>query len=154
MTMLSNAGKLMIVAVALFSTASWAGPLALWVGQTTFLGFPGRGSQVEVSDTSVIEVQTTKTGAEIRAKRPGVSRVTLRLRDGEKHEFAVHVTPSGAEVYSTARNESEHSGFSLSPAPVVSKSRAAHAQKPEQGKAGKDTVQTAERDMKAPRPRA
>jgi hypothetical protein len=133
--MLRNAGKLMIVAVALFSTAAWAGPLALWVGQTTFLGFPGKKSQVDVSDTSVVEVQLSKTGAEIRAKRPGVSRVTLRLRDGEKHEFNVHVTPSGAEVYSVSRTEPEHSGFTLSPAPVVSKSSTVLAQKAGKGKA-------------------
>jgi hypothetical protein len=154
MTMLRNAGKLMIVAVALFSTASWAAPLALWVGQTTFLGFPGRGSQVEISDTSVVEVQTSKSGAEIRAKRPGVSRVTLRLRDGEKHEFAVHVTPSGAEVYSVSRTEPEHSGFTLSPAPVASKSGTAQAQKSGKGKVGKNAVRTAERVVKAIRPSA
>ncbi|MFL5346443.1 MAG: hypothetical protein ACJ8AT_16780 [Hyalangium sp.] len=151
--MVRNAGKLLIVAVALFSTASWAGPLALWVGQTTFLGFPGRGSQVEVSDASVISVATSKSGAEIRALHPGTSRVTLRLRDGETHEFVVHVTPSGAEVYSTSRAELEHSGFSLSPAPVVSKRGTAQARKSEQGKAGKE-LRTAERDAKASRPRA
>ena len=42
--MLLNARKLMIVAVALFSTVSWAAPLSLWVGQTSFLGFPSRVS--------------------------------------------------------------------------------------------------------------
>ncbi|WP_224243374.1 hypothetical protein [Hyalangium gracile] len=151
--MMRNAGKLMLVAVALFSTGAWAGPLALWVGQTTFLGFPGKGSKVEVSDSSVIAVQITKSGAEIRAVHPGVSRVTLRLRDGDTHEFNVHVTPSGAEVYSTSRAESEHSGFSLSDAPPASKSRAAQARKPAQDKAGKE-LRTAERDAKAARPSA
>jgi len=149
--MLSNAGKLMIVAVALFATASGAAPLALWVGQTTFLGVPGKGSKVELSDASVVEVQTSRSGVELRARRPGVSRVTLRLRDGETHEFTVHVTPSGAEVYTVSRTEGEHSGFSLTPAPAVSKSGTAQAQK---AKAGKSALRTAERDVKAVRPRA
>ncbi|WP_224373016.1 pilus assembly protein N-terminal domain-containing protein [Hyalangium versicolor] len=150
--MIRNAGKLMMVAVALFSTASWAGPLALWVGQTSFLGFPGKGCQVTVSNESVIEVVTSKSGAEIRAKHPGTSQVTLKLRDGDTHQFTVHVTPSGAEVYSTSRAESEHSGFSLSPAPAASKSGTAQANKADQGKASK--TRTAERDAKADRPRA
>ncbi|MBN1209654.1 MAG: pilus assembly protein N-terminal domain-containing protein [Myxococcaceae bacterium] len=112
-----NAGKLLIVAMALVSSSAWAGPLALWVGQTTFLGFPGRHSQVEVSNPWVVEVKTTKTGAELHGLYPGVTKVTLRLRGGETYEFDVHVTPSGAEVYSTSRAESEHSGFSL-PSPT------------------------------------
>ncbi len=149
-----NAGKLMIVAVALFSSASWAAPLALWVGQTSFLGFSSRGSKVEVSNDAVIEVQITQSGMEIRAKQPGVSQVSLKLRDGEKHEFAVHVTPSGAEVYTVNRTESEHAAFSLSPAPVVRKSSPAVAGKAEKGKAGKSSVKTAEYYLKAVRPSA
>lgn len=141
--MMRNAGKLMIVAVALFSSASWAAPLALWVGQTSFFSFPGKGSRVEVSNPAAIEVVLSKSGAEIHAKQPGVSQVTLRLRDGETHEFTVHVTPSGAEVYSVARNESEHAGFSLS----------APARKAEPSKSGKE-LRTAERDAKAGRPNA
>lgn len=152
--MLRNTGKLMMVAVLLSSTAAWAAPLALWVGQTTFLGFPSRGSRVEVSNEEVIEVQKTKSGMEIRAKRPGVSQVKLRLRDGEQHEFAVHVTPSGAEVYSVSRAESEHAPFSLSPAPVEDKRGTAQAQGPEEDKAGKSDVKTAEHGVKAARPRA
>jgi hypothetical protein len=154
MTMLRNAGKLMIVAVALFATASGAAPLALWVGQTTFLGVPGKGCKVELSNPAAVEVQTSKSGVEIRAKHPGVSQVTLRLRDGETHSFTVHVTPSGAEVYTVSRTESEHSGFSLSPAPVARQSSAAQAQTPEKAKAGKNALRTAERDVKAVRPRA
>ena len=152
--MLRTSGKLMIVAVALFATASGAAPLALWVGQTTFLGFPSKGSKVELSNASVVEVQTVKNGVEIRAKHPGVSQVTLRLRGGETHTFAVHVTPSGAEVYTVSRTESEHSGFSLSPAPAARTSGTAQAQKPEKAKDGKNALQTAERDVKAVRPRA
>lgn len=152
--MLRNAGKLMIVAVALFATASGAAPLALWVGQTTFLGFPSKGSQVELTDASVVEVATVKNGVEIRAKHPGVSQVTLRLRGGETHTFAVHVTPSGAEVYTVSRTEGEHAGFSLSPAPVARTSRTALAAQPEKAKAGKGAVRTAEREAKAARPRA
>lgn len=149
-----NARKLMLVAVALFSTASWAAPLSLWVGQTSFLGFPSRGSKVEVSNDAVIEVQITKSGLEIRAKQPGVSQVSLKLRDGEKHEFAVHVTPSGAEVYVVNRTESEHAAFSLAPAPVVKKSSPAVAEKAEKGKSGKSSVKTAEYYLKAIRPSA
>lgn len=152
--MLSNAGKLIVVAVALFATASGAAPLALWVGQTTFLGFPSKGSKVELTNSSVVEVATLKNGVEIRAKHPGVTQVTLRLRGGETHTFAVHVTPSGAEVYTVSRSEGEHAGFSLSPAPVASPSRAAQAAQPEKAKASKSTVRTAERDVKAVRPRA
>lgn len=149
--MMRNAGKLMMVVVALFSTASWAAPLALWVGQSSFLGFPGKGSRVEVSDTSVIEVVTSKSGAEIRAKHPGMSQVTLRLRDGETHEFTVHVTSSGSEVYSVSRAEPEHSGFSLSSTPPARTSGTAQARKASQG--GKE-LRTAERDAKTGRPRA
>jgi hypothetical protein len=152
--MLRNTRKLMIVAVALFSTASWAAPLSLWVGQTSFLGFPSRGSKVEVSNDAVISVEITKSGMEIRAKQPGVSQVSLKLRDGEKHEFAVHVTPSGAEVYTVNRTESEHAAFSLSPAPVVKKSNAAQAQKAEKAKASKGTVKTADYYLQAFRPSA
>jgi hypothetical protein len=152
--MMRNAGKLLIVAVALVSTSAWAGPLALWIGQTTFLGFPGRASQVEVSDPSVIAVQTSRNGAEIRAIRPGVSQVTLRLRDGETYEFAVHVTPRGAEVYSTARSEGEHSGFSLATASTASKS-SAQARQARTDKAEKEeTPRTAKRAVKVSRPRA
>jgi hypothetical protein len=151
--MLRNAGKLMIVAVALFATASGAAPLALWVGQTTFLGLPGKGCKVELSNAAVVEVQTTKSGVELRAQRPGVSQVTLRLRNGETHTFAVHVTPSGAEVYTVSRTEGEHSGFSLTPAPATSQRGTAQAQKPEKAKAGKNALRTAERDVKAVRPR-
>jgi Pilus formation protein N terminal region len=152
--MMNNAGKLMIVAVALFSTASWAAPLALWVGQTSFLGFPSRGAKVEVSNDAVVEVQITKSGMEIIAKQPGVSQVSLKLRDGEAHTFAVHVTPSGAEVYTVNRTESEHAAFSLSPSPVVKKSIPAVAEKAAKGKAGKNTVKTAEYYLKAIRPSA
>lgn len=152
--MLRNAGKLMIVAVALFATASGAAPLALWVGQTTFLGFPSKGSKVELTDASVVEVATVKNGVEIRAKHPGVSQVTLRLRGGETHTFAVHVTPSGAEVYTVSRTEGEHTGFSLSPAPAARSGRTAQAAAPQKAKASKGTVRTAERDVKAVRPRA
>jgi hypothetical protein len=111
-----NAGKLLIVAVALFSSSAWAGPLALWVGQTSFFGFPGRNSQVEVSNPFVVEVTTSKSGAEIRGLLPGTSKVTLRLKDGDTYEFVVHVTPKGSEVYSTSRAESEHAGFDLNTA--------------------------------------
>jgi hypothetical protein len=152
--MVNNARKLMIVAVALFSTASWAAPLALWVGQTSFLGFPSRGAKVEVSNDAVVDVQITQSGLEIHAKQPGVSQVSLKLRDGEKHEFAVHVTPSGAEVYTVNRTESEHAAFSLAPSPVVKKSSPAVAEKTGKGKAGKNTVKTAEYYLKALRPSA
>jgi hypothetical protein len=152
--MMQNARKLMIVAVALFSTASWAAPLALWVGQTSFLGFPSKGAKVQVSNDAVVDVQITKSGMEIHAKQPGVSQVSLKLRDGEKHEFAVHVTPSGAEVYTVNRTESEHAAFSLSPSPVVKKSSPAVAEKAAKGKAGKNTVKTAEYYLKAIRPSA
>ncbi len=150
-----NTRKLMIVAVALFSTASWAAPLSLWVGQTSFLGFPSRGSKVQISNDAVVDVQITKDGLEIRAKQPGVSQVSLKLRDGEKREFAVHVTPSGAEVYVVNRTESEHAAFSLAPAPVVKKkSSPAVAEKAEKGKAAKSSTKTAEYYLKALRPSA
>lgn len=152
--MLRNAGKLMIAVVALFATASGAAPLALWVGQTTFLGFPGQGSRVEVGDASVVEVQPLKNGVELRARHPGVTQVTLRLRGGETHTFAVHVTPSGAEVYTVSRTEGEHSGFSLSPAPGASPRRTAQAPQLEKAKASKGALRTAERAVKASRPRA
>lgn len=152
--MMNNARKLMLVAVALFSTASWAAPLALWVGQTSFLGFPSRGAKVEVSNDAVIDVQITQSGMEITAKQPGVSQVSLKLRDGEAHTFAVHVTPSGAEVYTVNRTESEHAAFSLSPSPVVKKSRPAVAEKAQKGKTGKDTEKTAEYYLQAIRPSA
>jgi hypothetical protein len=125
MDMMRNAGKLVLVAVALVSSSAWAGPLALWIGETKFLGFQSRSAaKVELSDPSVIEVQTSRSGAEIRAKRPGVSHVKLLLPGGETYEFAVHVTPQGTEVYSTDRSESEHSGFSLSAAPKARKASA------------------------------
>lgn len=152
--MLRNAGKLMIVAVALFATASGAAPLALWVGQTTFLGFPSKGSTVETTDASVVEVATVKNGVELRAKHPGVSQVTLRLRGGETHTFAVHVTPSGAEVYTVSRTEGEHAPFSLSSAPAARSRPTAQAAAPEKSQARKSTVRTAEREAKAMRPRA
>jgi len=155
--MMNSARKLMLVAVALFSTASWAAPLALWVGQTSFLGFPSRGAKVEVSNDAVVGVQITKSGMEITARQPGVSQVSLKLRDGEAHTFAVHVTPSGAEVYTVNRTESEHAAFSLTPSPVVKKARPEVAEKAEKagkGKAGKSTVRTAEYYLKALRPSA
>lgn len=153
--MVNNARKLMIVAVALFSTASWAAPLALWVGQTSFLGFPSRGAKVQVSNDAVVDVQLTKSGMEIHAKQPGVTQVSLKLRDGETHEFAVHVTPSGAEVYTVNRTESEHAAFSLEPSPVVKKKSSPQvAEKAGKGKAGKNTVKTAEYYLQAIRPSA
>jgi hypothetical protein len=121
MVMIRNAGWLVLVAVALASSSAWAGPLSLWIGETKFLGFQSRSAKVTISDPSVIEVETSRSGAEIRAKRPGVSHVTLKLHGGETYEFAVHVTPKGAEVYSTDRAESEHAGFSVSAAPKVGK---------------------------------
>lgn len=122
--MIRNASRWVLVAVALVSSAAWAGPLSLWMGETTFLGFQSRSARAEVSDPSVIEVQTSRSGAEIRAKRPGVSRVTLKLHGGTTHEFVVHVTPKGAEVYSTDRAESEHAGFSVPAASKASKGSA------------------------------
>lgn len=119
-----NLGKLLVVAVALVSTSAWAGPMSLWLGQTKFIMYTGRFTKVTVSNPSVVTVQAMKGGAEVRAKDPGVSKVSLRTRGGEKFEFDVHVTPRGAEVYSTNRAESEHYDFTLSSAPRASRSSA------------------------------
>jgi len=129
--MTRNAGTLLIVSMVLVSSAAWAGPLAMALGETTFLSFPARSSKVELSDASVVAVRTSSSGVELRAMHPGVSRVTLRLRGGQTHEFTVHVTPKGAQVYSTNRAEPEHPDFSLTPAPTPAKSQAPRtAQKP------------------------
>jgi hypothetical protein len=114
--MTRNAVTLLIVAMVLVSGSAWAAPLSLAIGETTFLGFPARSSKVELSDASVITVRTSRSGVELRARQPGVTRVTLRLRDGDTYEFTVHVTPNGAQVYSTNRAEPEHADFSLPPA--------------------------------------
>jgi hypothetical protein len=146
--MTRNAGTLLIVAMVLVSGTAWAGPLSLAQGETKFLGFSARSSKVELSDASVLAVRTSSSGVELRARHPGVSRVTLRLRDGETYEFTVHVTPNGAEVYSTNRAEPEHSEFSLTPAPARTKSRAQAAQ------SQKDAPRTAQKTGKAARPQA
>jgi hypothetical protein len=144
-----NLGKLLVVAVALVSTAAWAGPMSLWLGQTKFISYNGRFTKATVSNPSVVAVETLKGGAEVRAKVAGVSRVSLRSRDGEKFEFDVHVTPRGAEVYSTNRAEPEHGEFSLSTAPAVSRSSAVAS------KAFKSKLRTAKRVAgKASGPRA
>lgn len=117
-----NLGKLLVVAVAVVSTSAWAGPMSLWLGQTKFIMYNGRFTKVTVSNPSVVMVQAMKGGAEVRAKDPGVSKVSLKTRDGEKFEFDVHVTPRGAEVYSTNRAEPEHYDFTLSSAPKMSRS--------------------------------
>jgi hypothetical protein len=93
-------------------------------------------------------VRTSKSGVELSAKNPGVTHVTLRLRGGETYEFTVHVTPSGAHLYSTNRAEPEHSEFSLTRAPAPAKRRAQVAQ------SQKDTPRTAQKAGKAANPRA
>jgi Flp pilus assembly secretin CpaC len=119
-----NLGKLLVVAVAVVSTTAWAGPMSLWLGQTKFIMYNGRFTKVTVSNPSVVAVQAMRGGAEVRAKDPGVSKVSLRTRDGEKFNFDVHVTPRGAEVYSTNRAEPEHYDFTLSSAPKMNRTSA------------------------------
>jgi hypothetical protein len=146
--MTRNAGMLLIVTMLLVSTGAWAGPLSLALGETKFFGFSARSTKVELSDDSVVSVRTSRSGVELQAKRPGVSHVTLRLRGGETYEFDVHVTPRGAEVYSTNRAEPEHSEFILTPAPVKTKSR------PQVSKAQKDEPRPTPKKAKAASPRA
>jgi hypothetical protein len=141
-------GQIAVLAAAAVSTAAWAGPMALWVGQTKFIGYTAGFKKATVANPSVVSVQTFKGGAEVRAKQMGVSRVALRARSGEIFEFDIHVTPRGAEVYSVDRAESEHYEFSLSTAPTVSKSSAVAS------KASKSKLRTAKRSVKAVRPRA
>jgi Flp pilus assembly secretin CpaC len=106
-------GKWVVVAVAvLASTAASAAPLALWVGQTEMLGTQRKIKTITVSNPEVVSVEKQKSGAELRAKAPGVSHVEMRTTDGYVFEFEVHVT-AGAEVYSTNRKESEHADFTL-----------------------------------------
>jgi len=148
--MIRNAGTLLIVAMVLVSGASWAGPLSLALGETKFLGFTARSSKVELSDASVVTVKTIRGGVELRGQRAGVSQVTLRLHGGESYEFTVHVTPSGAHVYSANRAEPEHSDFSLTPTSAPAKARAQPAPAP----VSKDASRTAQKKAKPVPPQA
>lgn len=141
--MTRTAATLLILTVVLVSGSAWAGPMSLALGETKFLVFMARSAKVELSDASVVAVKTSRSGVELRALRAGVSEVTLRLNGGETYEFAVHVTPSGAHLYSTNRAEPEHSDFSLTPAP---------AKAPKQ--APKATSRTAQKKAKATPPQA
>jgi hypothetical protein len=125
--MIRNAATLLILTVVLVSGTAWAGPMSLALGETKFLVFMARSAKVELTDASVVAVKTSRSGVELRALRAGVSQVTLRLNGGETYEFAVHVTPSGAHLYSTNRAEPEHSDFSLTPAPVRAEKQAPKA---------------------------
>lgn len=108
-------GKWMVVVALVGSTAAWARPMSLSVGETKFLGYSGKFTKVRVSNPAVVSVHMEKGSAEFRGRVAGVSRVRLWTRSGERFAFDVHVT-RGAEVYSLDRSEPEHGEFSLSTA--------------------------------------
>src|SRR4051812_16616410 len=91
-TMTSKYFKVLGTASFLLSTPALAGPLSLWLGQTEMLGLQRKVCRISVTEPSVVTVRKLKTGAELRARKPGVSHIQMITTEGYVFDFDVHVT--------------------------------------------------------------